>query len=115
MSHRNPNLTNPELAAVLAELVTAKVAKPPRGYGIVERIALPDGSVLHESSQYSFAPVVASWLWTHGYRAGKGAVAARRHAVLGVGGEAVGAMLGAGDLAVAPALERLLGGQALQA
>lgn len=77
MSHRNPDLTNPELATVLAELVTTKVAKPPRGYGIVEHIALPDGSVLHESSQYSFGQVVASWLWTHGYRAGRGAVAAR--------------------------------------
>lgn len=76
MSHRNPDINNPELAAILAELVTTKVQNPPRGYSIVERIGLPDGSVLHESSQYSFAPVVASWLKTHGYHVGRGAVAA---------------------------------------
>lgn len=76
MSHRNPDINNPELAAILAELVTTKVQDPPRGYSIVERIGLPDGSVLHESSQYSFAPVVASWLKTHGYHVGRGAVAA---------------------------------------
>jgi len=76
MGHRNVDINDPEIAVIFAELVTTKVKNPPRGYAIVEHIALPDGSVLHESSQYGFAPVVASWLKVHGYRAGQGAVAA---------------------------------------
>lgn len=75
-SHRNPDTNDPDLAAIVAEIVTTKVKAPTRGYATVEHIGLPDGSILHESSQYGFAPVVASWLKTHGYRAGQGAVAA---------------------------------------
>lgn len=66
----------PELAAVFAELRTEEVQSPPRGYATVERILLPDGSCIHESSQYGFAEVVARWLWANGYRAEQGPVAA---------------------------------------
>lgn len=76
MGHRNPDLSDPGIAAILAELVTTKVPNPPRGFAVVEHIALPDGSILHESSQYGFAPVVASWLKVHGYRAGEGVAVA---------------------------------------
>ena len=78
MSHRNgPEISSiPELAAVFAELRTEKVPNPPRGYATVERILLPDGSCIHESSQYGFAEVVARWLWSNGYRARQGTVAA---------------------------------------
>ena len=78
MRHRNgPEISSiPELAAVFAELRTEKVPNPPRGYATVERILLPDGSCIHESSQYGFAEVVARWLWSNGYRARQGTVAA---------------------------------------
>lgn len=75
--HHSPDIDSvPELAAVFAELRTEKVPNPPRGYATVERILLPDGSCIHESSQYGFAEVVARWLWSNGYRAGQGTVAA---------------------------------------
>lgn len=78
MRHRHsPDIDAiPELAAVFAELRTEEVPNPPRGYATVERILLPDGSCIHKSSQYGFAPVVARWLWSNGYRAGQGTVAA---------------------------------------
>jgi len=78
MRHRHsPDIDAiPELAEVFGELRTEEVPNPPRGYATVERILLPDGSCIHESSQYGFAPVVARWLWANGYRAGQGTVAA---------------------------------------
>ena len=56
MNHRSgpPIDSDPDLAAIAAELVTERVPNPPRGYAVV----------------------VARWLYKHGYRAGQGAVAA---------------------------------------
>lgn len=77
MNHRSgpPIESDPDLAAIAAELVTARVPNPPRGYAVVENIMI-DGCTIHGSSQYGFADVVARWLFKHGYRAGQGAVAA---------------------------------------
>ena len=77
MNHRSgpPIDSDPDLAAIAAELVTERVPNPPRGYAVVENIVI-DGCTIHDSSQYGFADVVARWLFKHGYRAGQGAVAA---------------------------------------
>lgn len=77
MNHRSgpPIDSDPNLAAITAELVTERVPNPPRGYAVVENITI-DGCTIHGSSQYGFADVVARWLFKHGYRAGQGAVAA---------------------------------------
>lgn len=77
MNHRHgPSIdSDPDLAAIAAELVTERVPSPPHRYAVVENIMI-DGSTIHGSSQYGFANVVARWLFKHGYRAGQGAVAA---------------------------------------